>query len=71
MLERFAAGIIGLLKNVLVITILFCIVVGLVLFAKSNPAAWQALVTKGAEVAVKLVMWLLSLLDQLIPDEQQ
>ena len=62
MIDRFLAGVQRLIAGVIGILILFGLLVGLVIWARNDPQALQALVAKLVDAAVALVTWLCDLL---------
>jgi hypothetical protein len=62
MIERFLIGVQRALASVIGVLVMFGLLVGLVIWARNDPAALQALVTKLVNAAVSLVTWLLDLL---------
>ena len=62
MIDRFLASIQRGIAGVIGILVLFALLVGLVIWAKNDPQALQALVGKLVDVAVSLVSWLCDLI---------
>jgi len=62
MIDRFLVGIQRLIASMIGVLVMFALLVGLVIWARNNPAALQALVGKLADAAVSLVAWLSDLL---------
>lgn len=61
MIDRFLIGIQRLIGGVIGIVLLFGLLVGLVVWARSDPANLQAVVTKLVQAAVALIVWLCDL----------
>lgn len=66
MLTKASAAVIGGLKNVLTIIVLFILTIALVKWAQSHPDEWQALLDRAMTVLIGLVAWLLDLIAGLI-----
>ena len=62
MIERFLIGVQRAIAGVLGILVLFGLLIGLVLWARNDPEALQALVAKLVDAAVALVTWLSDLI---------
>ena len=62
MIDRFLAGVQRVIAGVMGILILFGLLVGLVIWARNDPQALQALVGKLVDAAVALVTWLCDLI---------
>ena len=62
MIDRFLIGIQRMIAGVIGILILFGLLVGLVIWARNDPQALQALVGKLADAAVAVVTWLCDLI---------
>jgi hypothetical protein len=62
MIDRFLATIQRGLAGVIGILVLFALLVGLVIWARNDPAELQALVGKLVEAVVSLVAWLCDLI---------
>jgi hypothetical protein len=61
-IDRFLAAIQRVIAGVIGILVLFALLVGLVIWAKNDPQALQALVGKLVDAAVSLVSWLCDLI---------
>jgi hypothetical protein len=61
-IDRFVAAVQRGIAGVIGILILFALLVGLVIWAKNDPAALQALVGKLVQAVVSLVSWLCDLI---------
>ena len=57
MIERFLIGVQRALASVIGVLVMFGLLVGLVIWARNDPAALQALVTKLVNAAVSLIAW--------------
>lgn len=62
MIERFLVGVQRLLASVIGVLVMFGLLIGLVIWARNDPAALQALVAKLVNAAVSLISWLLDML---------
>jgi hypothetical protein len=62
MIDRFVAAVQRGIAGVIGILILFALLVGLVMWAKNDPDALQALVGKLVQAVVSLVSWLCDLI---------
>jgi hypothetical protein len=62
MIERFLIGVQRALASVIGVLVMFGLLVGLVIWARNDPAALQALVAKLVNAAVALITWLLDLI---------
>jgi hypothetical protein len=62
MIDRFLATIQRGLAGVIGILVLFALLIGLVIWARNDPAALQALVGKLVEAVVSLVTWVCDLI---------
>lgn len=62
MIERFMVGVQRVIAGVIGILVLFGLLVGLVVWARNDPEALQALVAKLAEAAVSLITWVCDLI---------
>ena len=62
MIDRFLATIQRGLAGVIGILVLFALLIGLVIWARNDPAALQALVGKLVQAVVSLVSWLCDLI---------
>lgn len=62
MIDRFLVGIQRLIANMIGVLVMFALLVGLVIWARNNPAALQELVGKLVDAIVSLVSWLSDLL---------
>jgi hypothetical protein len=62
MIDRFLVGIQRVIAGVIGILILFGLLVGLVIWARNDPQALQALVGKLVDAAVAVVTWLCDLI---------
>jgi hypothetical protein len=62
MIDRFVAAVQRGIAGVIGILILFALLVGLVIWAKNDPDALQALVGKLVQAVVSLVSWLCDLI---------
>ena len=62
MIDRFLATVQRGLAGVIGILVLFALLVGLVIWARNDPAALQALVGKLVQAVVSLITWLCDLI---------
>ena len=62
MIDRFLASVQRGIAGVIGILVLFALLVGLVIWAKNDPQALQALVGKLVDATVSLVSWLCDLI---------
>jgi hypothetical protein len=62
MIDRFVAAVQRGIAGVIGILILFALLVGLVMWAKNDPDALQALVSKLVQAVVSLISWLCDLI---------
>ena len=62
MIERLLVGIQRAIAGVMGILILFGLLIGLVLWARNDPEALEALVSKLVDAAVAVVTWLCDLI---------
>ena len=62
MIDRFVAAVQRGIAGVIGILILFALLVGLVIWAKNDPDALQALVGKLVQAVVSLITWLCDLI---------
>ena len=62
MIDRFLAAVQRGMAGVLGILILFALLIGLVIWARENPAALQELVGNVVEAVVSLIVWLCDLI---------
>ena len=62
MIERFLVGVQRVIAGVMGTLILFGLLVGLVIWARNDPQALQALVGKLVDAAVALITWLCDLI---------
>lgn len=62
MIERLLVGIQRAIAGVLGILVLFGLLVGLVIWARNDPQALQALVGKLVDAAVAIITWLCDLI---------
>lgn len=58
MIERFLIGLQRMLASVIGVLVLFALLIGLVIWARNDPAALQALVGKVVNAAISLIAWL-------------
>ncbi len=62
MIERFLIGVQRILASVIGVLVMFGLLIGLVIWARNDPAALQALVGKLVDAAVSLISWLSDLI---------
>jgi len=62
MIDRFVAAVQRGIAGVIGILILFALLVGLVIWAKNDPDALQALVGKLVQAVMSLISWLCDLI---------
>jgi hypothetical protein len=62
MIDRFLASVQRGIAGVIGILVLFALLVGLVIWAKNDPQALQALVGKLVDATVSLISWLCDLI---------
>ena len=62
MIDRFLASVQRGIAGVIGILVLFALLVGLVIWAKNDPQALQALVGKLVDAVVSLISWLCDLI---------
>ena len=62
MIDRFLAAVQRGIAGVIGILILFALLVGLVIWARNDPEALQALVGKLVQAVVSLISWLCDLI---------
>ena len=67
MINKLVGGAINALAGALKVVVLFGILVGVVVWAKSDPESWKALMAQVAGALVALVSWVCDLLVSLIP----
>lgn len=67
MIDKMVGGAISALVGALKVVVLFGILVGLVVWAKADPASWKALMAQVAGALVALVSWVCQLIVDLIP----
>lgn len=67
MLTKMVDGAIGALVGAIKVVLLFGVLVGLVVWAKTNPESWKAVMSQVAGVGVALVTWVCDLIVSLLP----
>ena len=67
MLTKMVDGAISALVGAIKVVVLFGILIGLVVWAKTNPDSWKAVMSQIAGAGVALVTWICDLIVSLIP----
>jgi hypothetical protein len=57
MIQKLGTAVVGALTKALTVVVLFVLLIGVVKWARANPAEWQALVDKGITTAATALGW--------------
>lgn len=66
MIQKVVSGAMSALTGAIKIVLLFGVLVGLVVWARHDPAAWKALMAKVASAGIALVTWVADLVISLL-----
>jgi len=68
MIDKLVGGAVNALTGAIKVVVLFGILVGLVVWAKTDPDSWKALMAQVAGAGVAVLTWVLDLVVSLLPE---